>query len=110
GQPLVVGGDVLLSVQGMTVVSNEDMVKVLKSLETLKEGDDLQVTVLRDKKVQPLGMKWTGWVRVPGDPATRWLSWTRYVPRSSTSSSRSCPPRSSSWSRSTSCCWTGPSC
>jgi S1-C subfamily serine protease len=60
GQKLVVGGDVLLSVQGMTVASNEDMVKVLKSLETLQPGEKLRVTVLRDKKVQELSMNWTG--------------------------------------------------
>jgi len=61
GQPLVVGGDIILSVQGMTVASNEDMVKVLKSLETLQRGQDLRVTVLRDDKVQELSMKFTGW-------------------------------------------------
>jgi serine protease Do len=49
GQKLVVGGDILLSVQGTTVTSNEDMAKVLKSLETLQPGQDLRVTVLRDK-------------------------------------------------------------
>jgi serine protease Do len=60
GQKLVVGGDILLSVQGMKVASNEDMVKVLKSLETLQPGQDLRVTVLRDNKVQELSTKWTG--------------------------------------------------
>jgi len=60
GQKLVVGGDILLSVQGMTVASNEDMVKVLKSLEALQPGQKLRVTVLRDKKVQELSMNWTG--------------------------------------------------
>jgi serine protease Do len=60
GQKLVVGGDILLSVQGMTVASNEDMGKVLKSLETLQPGQKLRVTVLRDKKVQELSMNWTG--------------------------------------------------
>jgi S1-C subfamily serine protease len=61
GQPLVVGGDIILSVQGMTVASNQDMVKVLKSLETLQRGEDLRVTVFRDDKVQELSMKFTGW-------------------------------------------------
>jgi hypothetical protein len=37
------------------------MVKVLKALETLPRGQDLRVKVLRDKKVQELSMKWTGW-------------------------------------------------
>jgi len=60
GQKLVVGGDVLLSVQGKTVASNEDMVTALKSLETLQPGQKLRVTVLRDKKVQELSMNWTG--------------------------------------------------
>jgi S1-C subfamily serine protease len=59
GQKIVVGGDILLSVQGTMVASNEDMVKVLKGLETLKPGQDLRVTVLRDKKVQELRTKWS---------------------------------------------------
>ena len=59
GQKLVVGGDIVLSVQGITVTSNEDMVKALKSLETLQPGQDLRVSVLRDKKVQQLSTTWT---------------------------------------------------
>jgi S1-C subfamily serine protease len=61
GQQMVVGGDVLLSVQGITVTSNADMVKAMKTLETLQPGQDLRVSILRDKKVQQLVMKWTGW-------------------------------------------------
>ncbi len=60
GQKLVVGGDILLSVQGMTVASNEDMVRVVKALETLQPGQTLRVTVLRDKKVQELITSWAG--------------------------------------------------
>lgn len=60
GQHLVVGGDILLTVQGMTVASNADMAKVLKSLETLQPGQDLRVTILRDEKVQELSTKLTG--------------------------------------------------
>jgi S1-C subfamily serine protease len=57
GQQLVVGGDILLAVQGITVASNEDMVKVLKSLEQIKPGDELRVKILRDEKVEELSMK-----------------------------------------------------
>jgi len=60
GKEIAVGGDIILSVQGMAVASNEDMVKVLKSLETLQRGQDLRVTVLRDDKVQELSAKFTG--------------------------------------------------
>jgi serine protease Do len=60
GQKLVIGGDILLAVQGIKVASNEDMVRAVKSLETLQAGQDLQVTILRDEKVQELSMKWTG--------------------------------------------------
>ena len=59
GRPVVVGGDIVLSVQGIAVTSNEDMVRVLKSLETLRPGEDLRVTVLRDGKVQELSTKFT---------------------------------------------------
>ena len=60
GQPIVVGGDILLSVQDIALNSNADMVKVLKLLETLTPGQELRVTVLRDEKVMPLSMKWAG--------------------------------------------------
>jgi len=61
GQKLVVGGDILLAIQGITVATNEDMAKAVKSLETLQRGQDLRVKILRDKKVQELNVKWTGW-------------------------------------------------
>jgi serine protease Do len=60
GQQIVVGGDILLSVQGITFASAEDRVKVLKTLETLKVGDDLRVTVLRGDKIVELTTKFTG--------------------------------------------------
>ena len=61
GQQIVVGGDILLSVQGMPLASSADMVKVIKVLETLKSGDTLRVSVLRNEKPLELSMKWTGW-------------------------------------------------
>jgi S1-C subfamily serine protease len=61
GQKTVVGGDVILAVQGLTTASNDDMAKVLQALENLKPGETLRVKVLRDKKVQELTLKWTGW-------------------------------------------------
>ena len=47
----------MLAVQGIQTASNEDLNRVLKSLETLKPGDELRVTVLRDGKVQELSMR-----------------------------------------------------
>jgi serine protease Do len=61
GQQILVGGDILLTVQGITLASLADMAKVLKALESLQPGQDLRVTVLRAEKVVPLTMKWTGW-------------------------------------------------
>ena len=60
GQQLVVGGDILLSVQGISMASPDDRAKVVKALETLKAGDDLRVTVLRGDKIVELSMKFTG--------------------------------------------------
>ncbi|MGH7305035.1 MAG: S1C family serine protease, partial [Candidatus Rokuibacteriota bacterium] len=60
GQEIVVGGDILLSVQGIPSANAEDRAKILKALETLKAGDDLRATVLRDDKVVELAMKFTG--------------------------------------------------
>jgi len=61
GQQIVVGGDILLTCQDLPLTSNDDMVKVLKALETLTPGQDLRVTVLRSNQIVPLSMKWTGW-------------------------------------------------
>jgi serine protease Do len=46
GQQIVVGGDILLSVQGITMASAADRAQVFKALETLKAGDDLRVTAV----------------------------------------------------------------
>ena len=60
GTEIVVGGDVLLSVQGIPMTNSEDRAKVIKALEDLKVGDDLWVTVFRDSKVVELRMKFKG--------------------------------------------------
>ena len=60
GQQIVVGGDILLSVQGIIFASVEDRAKVIKTLETLKVGDDLRVTVFRGNKIVELTTKFTG--------------------------------------------------
>ncbi len=60
GQQIVVGGDILLSVQGITFASAEDRAKVLKALETLQVGQDLRVTVFRGDKIEALTTKFTG--------------------------------------------------
>jgi serine protease Do len=60
GQHIVLGGDILLSVQGVPMTSADDRPAVLKALEALKVGDDLRVTVFRDDKVVELTTKFTG--------------------------------------------------
>jgi serine protease Do len=60
GQHIVVGGDILLSVQGITFASADDRAKVLKALETLQVGQDLRVTVFRGDKIVELTTKFTG--------------------------------------------------
>jgi len=60
GQHVVVGGDILLSVQGITIASGADRAKVLKALETLQVGQDLRVTVFRGDKIVELTTKFTG--------------------------------------------------
>jgi len=60
GQRIVVGGDILLAIQGITMASGADRAKVLKELETVKVGDDLRVRIFRDDKIVELTMKFTG--------------------------------------------------
>ena len=60
GQQIVVGGDILLSVQGITFASLADRALVLKALEGLQVGQDLRVTVFRGDKIVELTTKFTG--------------------------------------------------
>jgi len=60
GQHIVVGGDILLKVQGITITSDADRAKLLKALETLQVGQDLRVTVFRGDKIVELTTKFTG--------------------------------------------------
>jgi serine protease Do len=60
GQRIVVGGDILLKIQGITMASAADRARVLRELEGLKVGDDLRVTILRDGEVAELTMKFAG--------------------------------------------------
>jgi S1-C subfamily serine protease len=60
GQKIVVGGDILLAVQGIPMTSGADRARVFKGLESLRVGDDLRFTVFRDNKIVELTMKWTG--------------------------------------------------
>jgi serine protease Do len=60
GQKIVVGGDILLSIQGISTGSVDGRAQVVKALETLKPGDDLRVTILRGDQPLELSMKFTG--------------------------------------------------
>ena len=60
GQPMVVGGDVLLAVQGVSVATKAGMVQALKTLETLKPGQEMRATVLRAGRVVDLRTAWPG--------------------------------------------------
>jgi serine protease Do len=60
GQQIVVGGDILLTVQGISMASVEGRAKVVKALETLQVGQELRVTVLRGDKIVELSMTFTG--------------------------------------------------
>jgi S1-C subfamily serine protease len=60
GQKIVVGGDILLKVQGIPMASGADRARVFKGLESLRVGEALRFTVLRDDKIVDLTMKWTG--------------------------------------------------
>ncbi|HKZ06265.1 MAG TPA: trypsin-like peptidase domain-containing protein [Methylomirabilota bacterium] len=60
GQRIVVGGDILLAIQGITMASARDRARVLRELEGLKTGDDLRVRIFRDNEIVELAMKFTG--------------------------------------------------
>jgi S1-C subfamily serine protease len=56
GQPLVVGGDVILSVQGAPVATDEERRIAREALARLRPGDGLRLTVLRAGRVVELGV------------------------------------------------------
>jgi serine protease Do len=60
GQRIVVGGDILLAIQGITMASAGDRARVLRELEGLKVGDDLRVKIFRDGEIVELTQKFTG--------------------------------------------------
>ena len=60
GQHLVVGGDIMLEVQGMPMASAADRATILRKLETIQEGESLRVKVFRDGKIVELTTFFTG--------------------------------------------------
>ena len=60
GQQLVMGGDIVLRIQGIDVATKAGMVQALRTLETLKPGEIMRVNVLRDGRVVELQTAWTG--------------------------------------------------
>jgi serine protease Do len=60
GQHIVVGGDILLAVQGITMASADDRAMVLRKLETIQVGDDLRVKVFRGGKIVELATEFNG--------------------------------------------------
>jgi len=57
GQQIVIGGDILLAVQGITTATVEE---VVKALEGLRAGQDLRVTIPRGDKTTELSMTFAG--------------------------------------------------
>jgi serine protease Do len=51
GQPIVLGGDILLAIEGVPADLAANMMKVRDHLATLTSGEPLKVTVLRAGKV-----------------------------------------------------------
>ena len=60
GQQLVVGGDIVLAVQGIPVAARSDMKKVYEALDALKPGEEMRATVLRGGRVVELTTRWNG--------------------------------------------------
>jgi serine protease Do len=60
GQHIVVGGDILLAVQGITMASAADRATILRKLETIHEGEELRVKVFRGGKIVELTTIFTG--------------------------------------------------
>jgi serine protease Do len=57
GEKLIVGGDIILSIQGKKIESEEDMLNLNLTLKPLKKGEKIQLTVMRGGKVVELNYK-----------------------------------------------------
>jgi serine protease Do len=51
GQQIVLGGDIILSVEGVPAESAASMAKIRDHLATMKSGEPLKATILRAGKV-----------------------------------------------------------
>ena len=60
GLPMIVGGDVILQVQGVSVATKAGMVEALKLLETLHPGQEMRASVLRGGRIVDLRTAWPG--------------------------------------------------
>jgi serine protease Do len=60
GQQLVVGGDIVLKIQGIPIVARSEMKNVYQTLDALKPGEEMRATVLRGGRVVELTTKWAG--------------------------------------------------
>ena len=60
GRSMIVGGDVILDVQGVSVSTKAAMVEALKLLETLQPGQEMRVSVLRGRQIVTLRTPWPG--------------------------------------------------
>jgi serine protease Do len=58
GQQTVVGGDVILKIQDVTLTAPDDVATALRATRAMRPGQDLRVTVLRGGRVVDLVAKW----------------------------------------------------
>ena len=54
GQPLVVGGDIILGLQGAPLGSRDELLEALKALDARDPSQPIHVTIFRDKQVLDL--------------------------------------------------------
>ena len=54
GQELIVGGDIILSILGTKIESEEDMLNLSEEMKALKEKDVIKLSVMRSGKIVDL--------------------------------------------------------
>jgi serine protease Do len=60
GQPIVLGGDIILAAQGIDVLTLDNLIAAARAIRDRTPGQDVRMRVLRAGKVVELAAPWSG--------------------------------------------------
>ena len=60
GQQIVLGGDIILEAQGITILTIEDLIRSARAMRDRRPGQEVRMRVLRGGKLVDLATSWSG--------------------------------------------------